>query len=85
MSETWLEPHSRAAEALCVNNSGVFVRELADLGLEQQLRVTEAFGAPPLSEGLRPYSLGRHQAGKIEKHVRRATERRKLDERQKHN
>ena len=85
MSETWLEPHSRAAEALCVKNNGVFVRELVDLGLEQQFRATEAFGAPPLSEGLRPHSVGRHQAGKIEKHVHRATERQKLDERLKHN
>ena len=85
MSETWLEQHSRAAEALCVNNNGVFVRELADIFMEQQFRATEAFGAPPLSEGFRPYSVGRHQAGKIEKHVHRATERLKLDERLKYN
>ena len=64
MSETWLEQHSLAAEALCVNNNGVFVWELADIFMEQQFRATEAFGAPPLSEGLRPYSVGRHQAGK---------------------
>ena len=78
MSETWLEQHFREVEALCVNNNGVFVRKLADLGLEQQFRATEAFGAPPLSEDLRHF-VGRHQAGKIEKHVHRATERRKLE------